>query len=262
MINTYDLSTAIRKALTDGGSDDLEREVAFALAMADLEPIGTQLRIVDRLRRGESPYHVFGCYPIPGCDSVVNIWPKIMPPGCATGPMIEAIRDVTARGQIIADLGSGSGVLGISALLESETKYGLFLDVDEVACACTCDNLTQLGLSDRADVVQGDVRAAADHLDGVEVVIANLPYVPSAHLATLPKRFTEYGSMTAVDGGWNGLSLITETIARLQQAASSCRALVLQIGAGQESAVLRELEPAWQTSVRPCGPASIIVSRR
>ncbi|WP_305779093.1 methyltransferase [Nocardia nova] len=263
MLSTYDLSTAIRKALTDGGSDDLEKEAAFAVAMADLEPIGTQLRIVDRLRQGESPYHVFGCYPIPARNTVVNIWPKIMPPGCATAPMIEAIRDVTAtRGQVIADLGSGSGVLGIAALLESETRSGLFLDVDELACACTRDNLARLGLDHRADVIQADVRAAADHLDGVDVVIANLPYVPSADIAALPERFTAYASTTAVDGGQSGLDLITATIARLQRAASSCTAMVLQLGAGQAPALLRQLEPTWQTSVRPCGPASIVLIRR
>ncbi|WP_024804368.1 methyltransferase [Nocardia sp. BMG51109] len=263
MLDTYDLSTAIRKALTDGGTDDLEREAEFALAMADLEPIDTQLTIVDRLRQGESPYHVFGCYPVPDRDTVVDIWPNVMPPGCATAPMIQAIREVTAtRGQVIADLGSGSGVLGIAALLECETRSGLFLDVDALSCACARDNVARLGLDRRADVVQADVRAAADHLDGVEVVVANLPYVPSVDVATLPKRFTAYASTTAVDGGHGGLDLITDTITRLQHSASSCTAMVLQLGAGQASAVLQHLEPGWHTSVRHCGPASIVLIER
>lgn len=261
MASSIGLIAVIRQALVDGGSDDLEREEEFVLARARLESSDSVSRIVERLQLGESPYQIFGCYTIPGCDTVVHIWPKIMPPGCATAPMIEAVRDVMAtRGRIVADLGSGSGVLGISALIGSKDRYGIFIDIDDLACACTHDNLDRLGLLHRAEVVHADVRVATDHLSRADVVIANLPYVPSAEVATLPKRFTTYASVTAVDGGESGVDLIADILARCQYPASSCTAIVLQVGAGQEPAVLQHLYPAWQTSVRFCGPASIVVA--
>ncbi len=79
-----------------------------------------------------------------------------------------------------ADLGCGSGVLGISVLWSNPGLKMLFVDLQEAAVEATEQNLNLNGLEKRAKVHHGDLKALAgpQERDRYDLVISNPPYYP------------------------------------------------------------------------------------
>ncbi len=84
-----------------------------------------------------------------------------------------------------------------------------------------------------------------------DVILANLPYIPTATVPTLPVA-ASFEPRDALDGGADGLSTIRELIARLRAALAPDGVALLEIGSDQADAI-RELVaaelPGWRTTV-------------
>jgi release factor glutamine methyltransferase len=103
---------------------------------------------------------------------------------------------------VVVDLCCGSGALGMAVVAQAPRSVLYAADRDPVAVACARDNLGPR-------VYQGDLfTALPTSLRGqVDVLLANVPYVATAHLALLPAEAREYEPRTALDGGADGLDL-------------------------------------------------------
>jgi release factor glutamine methyltransferase len=103
------------------------------------------------------------------------------------------------------DLGCGTGALATALLARAVAPLhaNVFaIDSDPAAVACARRNLPS-----PVSVLRGDcLDALPAGLRGrVRVVLANLPYVPSDAVATLPREARDYEPRTALDGGPDGL---------------------------------------------------------
>ena len=105
------------------------------------------------------------------------------PPGTSTRPTTDKVREATfnalgsldlVRDAVIADLYAGSGALGIEALSRG-AAHCTFVERDRAAVRVLRDNLSSLGLDDRATVLPGDALVHARNL-GVDLVLADPPY--------------------------------------------------------------------------------------
>jgi len=77
------------------------------------------------------------------------------------------------EGKTVADLGCGTGTLGIGALLLGADKV-FFIDKDKDALAVLKDNLESLGIDkDRVDMINSDI---SDFSTSVDLVIQNPPF--------------------------------------------------------------------------------------
>jgi 16S rRNA (guanine966-N2)-methyltransferase len=95
------------------------------------------------------------------------------PTGSATRPTSEKVREAlfnilanrvgTLEGVHVLDLFCGSGALGIEALSRGAAQ-ATFVDSGKLALAATKQNLADLGVADRALVVNGDAVAQAGKL--------------------------------------------------------------------------------------------------
>jgi putative methylase len=76
------------------------------------------------------------------------------------------------KGKTLADLGCGTGILGIGALLLGAKKV-YFVDVDEKALRITKENLKGIGLDKKAAIINADIK---DFTEKVDVIIQNPPF--------------------------------------------------------------------------------------
>jgi release factor glutamine methyltransferase len=114
-------------------------------------------------------------------------------------------------GAVVLDLCCGSGALGAAV---AATVAGVELhaaDVDPAAVRCAGRNLTALG----GTVYEGDLyEALPGGLRGrVDVLVANVPYVPSAEVGHLPPEARDHEPRTALDGGNDGLEVLRRVAA-------------------------------------------------
>jgi ribosomal protein L11 methyltransferase len=107
-----------------------------------------------------------------------------MDPGSAFGTgshpttrlCLEAIEQLqTLPGARVADLGCGSGILGIAALLQGARSV-VAADTDSLAVRATADNAAVSGFSDRLQVALGSVERLAELLEGrpADLLLCNI----------------------------------------------------------------------------------------
>ena len=84
-------------------------------------------------------------------------------------------------------------------------------DVDPAAVACARSNVARVG----GRVYEGDLfEALPDTLRGrVDVLLANVPYVPSEAIALMPPEARLHEARVALDGGADGLDVARRVIA-------------------------------------------------
>jgi release factor glutamine methyltransferase len=146
------------------------------------------------------------------------------------------------RPPVVLDLCCGSGALGAAVAVRVPVIDLHAADVEPAAVACARDNLTALG----GRVYQGDLFAALpDALRGrVDVLLANVPYVRTAHLAFLPAEARLHEPMSALDGGADGLDVFRAVVAAAPQWLAPGGVLLSEATEAQSDAATSALRAA------------------
>ena len=105
----------------------------------------------------------------------------------------------------VLDIGVGSGALGCSIAAEVPQAAVEGVDISAEALAVATQNARRLHVHRRCTFVQGDLGAPVAHRS-FDLVVANLPYVPTADIAPAPDPVS-FEPRLALDGGPDGLDL-------------------------------------------------------
>jgi release factor glutamine methyltransferase len=123
------------------------------------------------------------------------------------------------------------------------------LDSSTEALAVAGRNRRRLALQDRVVLLAGDLLEALPA--PLDVVTANLPYIPTADLETLAPEVRDWEPRAALDGGSDGLDVIRALVAELPaHLARGPRAVLLEVGFGQAKAVAMLLSGALDAPAR------------
>jgi len=132
----------------------------------------------------------------------------------ASGALVSRLAALAPRpAAVVVDLCCGSGALGLVIATRHPGVELHAADIDPVAVAVARRNLAPVG----GTVHLGDLDAPLpDQLRGrVDLLVANVPYVPTAAVATMPPESRDHEPRATVDGGPDGL----EVVRRLAAAA-------------------------------------------
>ncbi|SEL38539.1 [protein release factor]-glutamine N5-methyltransferase [Bosea lupini] len=140
------------------------------------------------------------------------------------------------------DLGTGTGCLLIAALREFPQATGLGIDLSPDAVATATGNAARNGVAERAAFRQGNWTAGID--ERFDLILSNPPYIGSAEIAGLDPNVREHDPLLALDGGPDGLTAYRALAAALPDHLHPRGLVILEIGAGQEEAVIALMEQA------------------
>ncbi|RSM51098.1 putative protein N(5)-glutamine methyltransferase [Actinoplanes sp. ATCC 53533] len=151
----------------------------------------------------------------------------------------ERAADPLTGGKTVVDLCCGSGALGLAVRHEVPAIRLFAADSDPVAVACALDNLGR-------DVFQGDLFAALpEALRGhIDVLLANVPYVATDHIALLPAEARLHEPRTALDGGADGLDVFRAVVAGAADWLAPGGLLLSEITAAQAEAAVAAVRDA------------------
>lgn len=199
--------------------------------------------MVARYRAGEPLQYVLGRWSFRHLDLAIDRRVLIPRPETelVAAAAIELAR-AAAPPRRIADLGTGSGAIGLSMAtelpLDGTTIW--ITDVSEDALAVARANLAGIGRAARnVRVAAGSWFAALPAGERFDVIVSNPPYVAQAS-PLVARSVTEWEPADAVFAGPDGLDDIRRLVAGAQDRLVSGGWLVLEIGADQGPAV-REL---------------------
>lgn len=197
-------------------------------------PAEVEVRFRDWLERraaGEPAHHLTGECGFWGRDFAVS--PAVLVPRPETELVVQVALELplspTAR---VLDIGTGSGCIAVT--LAAERPRWRVSAVDRSAAALEVA---------RANAVRHGVEVAFDEADLTtsvkppwDLVVANLPYIPTGDLAALPREVA-FDPVSALDGGVDGLDLVRRLVSDLPRVLRICGAAVLELGEDQADRV-------------------------
>lgn len=131
----------------------------------------------------------------------------------------------------VADIGSGSGCIGLTLAAERPEVRVYAVDPSEIAIACTRANVEAMGLKERVAVLRGQWLDPIPPQRAIDWVVSNPPYIPSGEIAQLEPEVRDFEPRLALDGGVDGLALYRKLI---PLAAARARAgVAVEVGQGQ-----------------------------
>jgi release factor glutamine methyltransferase len=195
---------------------------------------------VSRLEAGQPLPYVLGRWQFYGLEFEVT--PDVLIPRPETELLVERgiawLRAFPHR-KTVADIGTGSGAIAIAIALHVPEVHILATDISSAALEVAKRNAQKFNLHNRIEFCECDLLpspSSSIEPSSFDLICANLPYIPSATLRTLPVYGRE--PALALDGGADGLETIRRLLALAPARLSPGGMMLLEIEASQGLAVL------------------------
>ncbi len=195
---------------------------------------------VDRRTALEPVAYIVGHKEFYGLDFEVG--PAVLIPRRETELLVEvalaaASRLIAAKGRglLVADLGTGSGAVAVALAVHQPRLRLVAVDSSPAALAVARANATLHRVVDRIDFHRGNLLQGVDRR--FDIVVGNLPYIPSAQVPHLMPDVSRYEPHEALDGGPDGTAIIRRALEQAAVRMEVPASLLFEIGDGQGTAL-------------------------
>jgi len=246
------------KALVDAGIADAHLEAELLLAhvagssRAHLyayqertlmpEQENRLARLLERRLRREPLAYILGRREFFGLEFVVR--PGVLIPRPETELLVERAcrlaRQVGERKKEcwVADVGTGCGNIAVSLAVRVPCARIYGTETSAEALEVARGNVRRHGVASKVHLLQGDLLAP---LPGpVDVIVANLPYVPSDRLPQLQAEI-QWEPGQALDGGPDGLDVVRRLLEQAPKKLNEGGYLLLEMDPQQREPLAREV---------------------
>lgn len=137
------------------------------------------------------------------CGLRIAVDPGVFVPRPRSEFLVEQAAALARPGAVVVDLCCGSGALGVALAAAVDGVELHAADLDPAAVRCAQRNVA-------GRVYQGDLYAPLpESLRGrVDILLANVPYVPTESIALMPAEARLHEPRLALDGGEDGLDVL------------------------------------------------------
>jgi release factor glutamine methyltransferase len=123
----------------------------------------------------------------------------------------------------------------VAVHLDRATVYGI--EISPAALAVARRNAERHGVAGRVRLMVGDILSPRP--GPVDLVVANLPYIPTGQCASLPASVRDHEPWLALDGGPGGLAVIRRLLAQAPAVLRPGGGLLVEIGTDQGESARR-----------------------
>lgn len=185
--------------------------------------------MVERRVAGLPLEHVLGWVEFAGLR--IAVAPGVFVPRQRTRFLVrEAVASAPER-PVVVDLCCGCGALGVAFAVAVRPAELHAADVDPAAVRCARGNVEPIG----GRVHQGDLFDALppELADRADVLLANVPYVPTGSIALMPPEAREHEPSVALDGGMDGLAVLRRVAAGAADWLAPGGSVLVEVGEQQ-----------------------------
>jgi release factor glutamine methyltransferase len=148
----------------------------------------------------------------------------------------------------VLDLGTGSGILAVTWLLERADSRAVALDVSLEALALARANAVRHAVIVRLDLFAGDWTSALPTGPLFDLAVSNPPYLALSEAAELSTTVRDHDPARALFAGADGLDAVRRLLDEVPAHLESGAPFLFEIGAGQAERIAREVarRDAWR----------------
>lgn len=216
----------------------LGKSRTWVMARPELTLTADQQKQLDdslaRLENGEPFPYVLGQWEFFGMD--FDITSDVLIPRPETELLVEkaiAWMQNSKTRRTVADVGTGSGIIAIAIAANVPDARLLATDISPAALRVAQGNARKFHVDDRIRFVECDLLPPHPHSlpteEHFDLLCANLPYIPTATLHSLPVYGRE--PTLALDGGADGLDLFHKLMRRAPEWMAPNSLILLEIEA-------------------------------
>jgi release factor glutamine methyltransferase len=146
----------------------------------------------------------------------VLVTPDVLIPRPETEGIVEhtlfmALMGMETRELTIADVGTGSGAIAVNLAIHLPAARIFAVDISEPALDVAAYNIRGHSVADRVRLGHGDLLEPLP--EPVDLIVANLPYIPTDRILTLQPEVQQEPQL-ALDGGPDGLDVVRRLMAQ------------------------------------------------
>ena len=219
----------------------------------ELSPPQTQAlqNALTQLQQGSPLPYVIGHWEFFGLDFSVS--PAVLIPRPETEELVEEALDWLRdkKDARVMDMGTGSGCIPISLARNTPNLSLLAVDRSSAALDIARQNAAKHGVADRIEFIESNLFSNVETFERYNVIIANLPYIPTETLKTLDVYTRE--PTLALDGGADGLDLIRRFLADADRFLAPNGMMLLEIDSSHGEKALetaKEYFPAAECELK------------
>ena len=146
----------------------------------------------------------------------------------------------------IVDIGTGSGAIILSLLVNLPKAQGKTVDISSKAIEVAKENAVNLQVNDRCEFFVGDLFAPLNG-NKFDLIVSNPPYIPQKDIATLEDDVKEYEPVSALTDGGDGLSYYRRLLSEGKAYIKENGFIALEIGIYQSEDVKQiAMDNGWK----------------
>ena len=175
---------------------------------------------------------------IPFYSIQINVDQRCLIPRPETEFLIELIKNKSDNPKKILDVGTGTGCIALMLKkLYPESKVDA-CDISLEALDLAKENSEINNLE--INLFQSDLLSDVEEVD-YDIIVANLPYIPTETLSSLESEVVDYEPLVALDGGIDGLLYINKLIKEIEEKDIRNLTLFLEVDTSHATTILNNL---------------------
>ena len=209
------------------------REKAKEITGSQFDYQSSYTELLSRRLNGE-PLQYIEEY-VPFYSIQINVDQRCLIPRPETEYMIEIIKNNIDTPKKILDVGTGTGCIALmmKKLFPASEVHAVDISNDALSLAKENAEINNL----EVNFYQSDLLSNVETLD-FDLIVANLPYIPTSTLSTLNKEVIDYEPLIALDGGEDGRLYIDKLQNDLKNIDSEELVLVLEVDTSHAESLL------------------------
>jgi release factor glutamine methyltransferase len=200
------------------------------------------------------------------CSARLNVAPGVFIPRPETEVLVEKVKEAVEGAVVVADIGTGCGVIAISLAKDLPQARFFASDISAKALKLAQANAARNGVAERIKFLLGDLLDPFQGMEGkLDAVVSNPPYIPQGELESLPAEVRLYEPKAALDGGKGGREVQKRLIAEAWPYLKKGGILALEVGESQARVVRDLMEGRYErTEVFPDlnGSERVVMGRK
>ena len=175
---------------------------------------------------------------IPFYSIQINVDQRCLIPRPETEFLIELIKNKSDNPKKILDVGTGTGCIALmlKKLYPESTVDACDISLEALDLAKENAAINNLEIN----LFQSDLLSDVEEVD-YDVIVANLPYIPTETLLSLESEVVDYEPLVALDGGVDGLLYINRLIKEIEEKVIRNLTLFLEVDTSHATTVLNNL---------------------
>ena len=232
----------------------MQRHDLFSQQETDVTPQQEQAlaQIMERRLKREPLAYILQYKEFYGVNLLVN--PNVLIPRPETECMVEhalfmALMGMETPELVVADVGTGTGAIAVNLALHLPAARIFAVDCADDVLDVAAYNIRAHNVADRVLLGKGDLLEPVP--EPVDLILANLPYIPSDRLPNLQPE-VRWEPQLALDGGPDGLDHIRRLLEQAPSKLKDHGVVLLELDPEQVPAVeslARETFPGAELSV-------------